>query len=82
MKADHTDKVPSYLHSAENYANASDMQELYLREQNNNINGELQNQQPSQYIQYSANHVHQFHKHHHTHHHNAPSTSCKSIDAV
>ena len=74
--------MPTYLHSAENYANASDMQELYLKEQNNNVNGELQNQPGSQHIQYSANHVHQFHKHNHTHHHIAPSTACRLIDTV
>ena len=31
-----------YSHSSENYANAADMQELYINEQNNNINSESQ----------------------------------------
>ena len=82
MNGDQIDKARPYFHSAENYANASDMQELYLREQNNNINGELQDQQPSQNTQYSATQLHQFRKKSHTHHHNAPSSSSSVIDAI
>ena len=33
---------PTYGHNSENYANAADMQELYMAEHNNNLNAEMQ----------------------------------------
>ena len=58
-----------YSHSSENYANAADMQELYISEQNNNINGDVHRSQPCQNVDNPNHDVQQAHIRDNSHHH-------------
>ena len=57
-KSEKTDKTRNFSHSAENYANAADMQDLYRAEQDNNIGNEVQYQSQGENVHFSAHSAH------------------------